>query len=227
MKKHALPSIQPDGKASRRAQSGLSLIFALMALVALSLGAVALVRSVDTGALVLGNLGFKQDATANADRAAESAIAWLSTANTDADSTQTLSGRNGYYASSHDNVDLTGQLSNESRELVDWDGDDCKYAASPGNCVLNPHQLTDEVAMTKGVRTQYVIFRLCPSAGASSDTNKCVLGTSTTGDSGRRGRKDYADPMGFSSSSSPYFRIIVRSVGARNTVSFTETVVRF
>ena len=53
------------------AQRGVSLIFALLALGAMLLAAVALVRAVDSGALVLGNLGFKQDATSAADRAAE------------------------------------------------------------------------------------------------------------------------------------------------------------
>ena len=65
--------------ARRTAQRGVSLLFALMALAAMLLAAVALVRSVDSGALVLGNLGFKQEATQAADRAAEVARAWLLT----------------------------------------------------------------------------------------------------------------------------------------------------
>ncbi len=55
----------------------MSLIFALLTLVALSLAAVALVRSVDTSTTVIGNLGFKQDSTFYAGQAAEEAIAWL------------------------------------------------------------------------------------------------------------------------------------------------------
>ena len=53
----------------------MSLLFALLALAAMLLAAVALVRSVDSGALVLGNLGFKQDATSAGDSAAELARA--------------------------------------------------------------------------------------------------------------------------------------------------------
>ena len=48
---------------------------------ALSVASVALIRSVDTGTLVLGNLGFKQETTAQADQGTQAAIAWL-TANT-------------------------------------------------------------------------------------------------------------------------------------------------
>ena len=45
---------------------------ALLALAAISLAAVALVRSVHGGSLVIGNIGFKQDTTRAADRAIES-----------------------------------------------------------------------------------------------------------------------------------------------------------
>ena len=63
-------------KRLRRSQ-GVALIFALITLVALMLGALALVRNTDTAALVLGNLGFKQDATQSADQATREAINWL------------------------------------------------------------------------------------------------------------------------------------------------------
>ena len=64
-------------RATRRAQRGMSMLFALMALVILGLGAVALTRSVDTGTLIMGNLGFKQDTLAASSSGAEQAIAWL------------------------------------------------------------------------------------------------------------------------------------------------------
>ena len=48
-------------------QQGLVLFVALIALVAMSLAAAALVRTVDTGVMVAGNLAFKQSATMSAD----------------------------------------------------------------------------------------------------------------------------------------------------------------
>jgi len=69
------PHRTPIARTAPASQAGLSLIFALLALVALSLGAVALIRSVDGGTLVLGNLGFKQDATVSTEKATESAAA--------------------------------------------------------------------------------------------------------------------------------------------------------
>ena len=57
-----------------RRQQGAALIFALITLVILGLATLSLVRSVDTGALLLGNLSFKQDATAAGDQAARKAF---------------------------------------------------------------------------------------------------------------------------------------------------------
>jgi type IV pilus assembly protein PilX len=50
---------------------------------------------------------------------------------------------------------------------------------------------------------------------------------SATGSSPIKGELNYAEAMRFASSAGPYFRIIVRVQGARNTVSFTETIVHF
>jgi len=60
-----------------RRQRGLSLLFALMALVVIGLASVAVVRSVDTSSLVIGNLCFKQDATAASAQMTEQALTWL------------------------------------------------------------------------------------------------------------------------------------------------------
>ena len=60
-------------------QRGVVLFFALVALVAMSLAAVALIRSVDTGTIIAGNLAFKQSATSAGDAGIEAAITWLDT----------------------------------------------------------------------------------------------------------------------------------------------------
>ena len=56
-------------------QRGLVLFFALIALVAMSLAALALVRSVDTSTLISGNLAFRQAATTSADGGVENSVA--------------------------------------------------------------------------------------------------------------------------------------------------------
>jgi hypothetical protein len=121
-------------RGARARQRGLSLLFALIALAAISLAAVALVRAVDTGSLVIGNIGFKQDATAAASQAAEQAISWLQ-AHAGA-ALQTDIAASGYYAASRDSLDVTGQGSTSaSRAVVDWGGDSCAVYSSYGSCV--------------------------------------------------------------------------------------------
>lgn len=202
---------------------GVSLIFALLTLMALSLAALALVRSVDTGALVLGNLGFKQEATASGDLATRQAITYL---NSLGDVTNDI-GNNGYFASSHDAVDVTGQQqpSNLTRALVNWDVDGCKYAPSSsfGACDLHP---SNEIQINDSTTARYVIFRLCPLAGAAGAGNVCVTPPSSTSSvSGGYRHQDYATQKLPGKGSGAYFRIVVRVVGARNTTSFVETIV--
>ena len=205
----------------------MSLIFALLALVALSMGAVALIRSVDTSGMVLGNLGFKQDATASAERATEAAIVFLQGV---PDRTQNSSndngGGSGYYASSTDTLDPTGQSGESTRLLEDWEADGCKYAneATSAQCTLGARSL----AADGDQRSDYVIFRLCQQAGAIADGNACITpADASSGSSTKRGKLDYGDYARFVGSPDAYYRIIVRSVGARNTVSYTETIIHF
>lgn len=61
-------------------QRGVVLFFTLIALVVMSLAAVALIRSVDTSTMIAGNLAFRQSATSSGDSGIEAAIAWLSAA---------------------------------------------------------------------------------------------------------------------------------------------------
>jgi type IV pilus assembly protein PilX len=63
-------------------QRGVVLFFTLIALVVMSLAAVALIRSVDTSTMIAGNLAFKQAGASSGDGGVEAAIAWLSTAQT-------------------------------------------------------------------------------------------------------------------------------------------------
>lgn len=206
-----------DRRRPALVQRGVSLIFALMALVVISLGAVALVRSVDTSALVIGNLGFKQDATSAAAQAAEQAIAYL---NTNAGATlQSDQPTAGYYASSRDAIDMTGQSGDSTRALVNWTG-----ATNCTGCV----QPSNEVTLNGGNnKARYIITRLCSAAGAPSAVDCAVpVGSALTG-GGNKGVTNYKDTkIETMVVSSQYYRIVVRAQSARGTVSFTETIVR-
>lgn len=205
---------------------GLSLIFALLALAAMMLAAVALVRSVDSGTLVLGNLGFKQEATSAADRAAEEARALIvnRTINLDADDTTV-----GYYATSQEALDPTGRVTSAANPLavVNWrDADSCACLntnpVSCSSCTRTPSNVRDH----DGVKTSFLITRLCPSVGAPSAANACAKpAAAALSNASERGTLDPTGPRPNTTVIAPYYRIIVRSVGARGTVSFTETIV--
>jgi len=217
-----------------RHQRGVSLLFALLALVALSLATLGLVRNIDTGALVMGNIGFKQDAAVAGDQATRRAIEWLKTnaATLDADLAN-----NGYYASTKERnanttvtpVDVTGQqqVANSSRKLIDWDGDtECNYA--PGGTFASCALLTADGGTINGNRTRYVIFRLCDVAGDSNDeiNNSCAKPLSSGSGASGRGSLGYGGKR-FEAATGPYYRIVVRVLGARNTTAFIETIMHF
>lgn len=219
-----------------RSQRGVSLLFALLALVALSLATLALVRSVDTSTLLLGNIGFKQDATSAADQAARQAINWLTlnnaTLNTDIPTS-------GYYASTQElasdgvtvkpPVDVTGQMlaTTANRQLVDWDGNGCQSAASGSynGCSV----LSASAGTINGNAARYVVFRLCSKPGdyLSDKTINCAQRAASTGSCGSKGGLSYSENPLSCATTSAYYRVVVRVLGVRNTASYTETIVHF
>src|SRR2546428_13810539 len=60
-----------------RRQRGVTLFIALIVLVAMTMAAVAMMRSVDTATVVAGNIGFRQSAVNAADQGVQAAYAWL------------------------------------------------------------------------------------------------------------------------------------------------------
>ncbi|WP_290870805.1 pilus assembly protein PilX [Aquabacterium sp.] len=200
-------------------QSGASLIFALITLVSLSLAALALVRSVNSGTMILGNVGFKQDATASAEQATRQAIAWLSAATT-------LSSDNsaqGYYATTAATLDATGfQSTATTRTLVNWDGQGCTTYADSGtfaSCTLTPKAVAD----INGSGASYVILRLCADTAATTCSRPLDAASSSDGS---KSGLDYANPGAPEANTAIYYRIVVRITGPRDTASFTETIVQ-
>lgn len=217
-----------------RQQRGLSLIFALLALVALTLGAVALLRSVDTGVLTLGNISQKQSALVAAGRGTEDAILWLqnflagnSTAHNANDPA------NGYYASAMPELDPTGRgaKSAEAGNLVriDWDGDGaCKIDGIEydfSNCISASVQKD-----YGGIKVSYVIHRMCPEVSVETAVNPCARpitpGGLQTENKNNYGSAGETSP-GVGGPTTPYFRITARAKNVRGTVTYTETLVNF
>jgi type IV pilus assembly protein PilX len=202
---------------------GAGLVVALVILVVMSLGALALVRAVASGLLVAGNLAFREAAVLAAESGSESAISWLSerAATTDLLSDQPEAG---YYASLPVGLSLSGEGNASTRATIDWDDDQC--AARTGiRCFTAASALPIDAA---GHRVRYVIHRLCRTAGSSdAAANSCLLFRSAQGGSSNRGQLSYGASKRFQSSDTVYYRITVHVRGPRNTTAFVQTLVHY
>lgn len=218
-----------------RRQRGLSLIFSLLALVALTLGAVALVRSVDLGLLAIGNLTAKQTGVAAAAQGAEQAMTWIEARR--AESAVALDNNrpaDGYFAVAFAGLDPTGRAAGSDQVLsrVDWESDGCKVDGEEvdfANC-LSPKKL----GTIGGEEVHFVITRMCAFQGGEEAkvggaVNTCLRppydGVAKAG-----GNRDAEGSFGGETTTvntSAYFRIIVRTKNAKGTVAFTETLVHY
>ncbi len=203
---------------NRPRQFGVVLFFALIALVVMSLAAVALIRSVDTGTIIAGNLAFRQAATASGDSGVEAAIGWLeqiNTANAGNDPTKipgmgsTMHPFNltnaaaGYYSYVNPNMSMTDDAT--------WaDG----VSASAG---------TDE----SGNSIRYIIQRMCRIENQILSAENCLMSDITVDNSGKQ-VKDAPKACRTCFNNSflpPLYRVTVRVTGPKNTVSYVQAFV--
>ena len=198
------PTRFPRGELRRR-QSGVVLIVALIMLIAMTLAALTLVRSVDTANVIAGNLSFQQAATHSGDRGVEAAIAWIENNGGLLNANVPASG----YAANG----LTAAPSKPANES--WDAYWTRVWA-PRPAVT---QATDDVT---GTTVAYVIDRLCTNVGAASSGAVCaespIIGVAL-GNAEEAGEKQIA------ASAQVYYRITARITGPRNTLSYVQAVV--
>ena len=202
---------------------GAGLVVALVVLVVMSLGALALVRAVASGLLVAGNFAFREAAVLAAESGSESAINWLSarvaTAELLSDQPEA-----GYYASLPAGLSLSGQGDAGISATIDWDDDQCAQRTGI-RCFTAAATLPIDAA---GHRVRYVIHRLCRAAGSSdAANNSCLLFRSAQGGSSNRGQLSYGASKRFQSSDTVYYRITVHVRGPRNTTAYVQTLVHY
>ena len=202
-------------------QRGIVLFFTLIALVAMSLAALALFRSVDTATLISGNLAFKQAATASADSGVESAITWLNKTQDDTDPTSNVlndpthpfnidNPAEGYYTSALAPANLTSEAT--------WGDDDenktsKKVGAGPDG---------------SGNTIRYIIQRMCRDAGVPIQDTTCLFSEGVVDNNGQHVRVPQEVCRGTGCPTlgqSPQIRITVRVTGPRNTVSYVQAFV--
>ena len=200
----------PRAVFRRPRERGVVLFIALLVMVALSLAAIALIRSADTATIVAGNLAFKQSAAAAVDRSIEQAVQALfdpgsSTPPDIADTTVDDLGRN-YFA------------------CVQADGGGCLASGNPipevPAVLITRTGLTALPSDAAGNTSYYVIERMCNSAGAPSISN-CNM--SAAGLGAAAGTQHYE---ALQVAGGAYFRVTVRVEGPRNTIQYAQAILR-
>lgn len=209
-------------------QTGLVLFFALLALAVMSLAAVALIRGVDTNALLSGNLVFRQSASPASNVALEGVTESISKTISLTDSVKHQPSL-GYFANcSHfDTVPDDRLCDGSNLTSMTWNNDNSRLVPSQtdGN---------DEIRDGKdrqGNEIRYVVERMCSfteaeiAAGtAKSDSSRCMMASAPS--SGETCSHNQANIELFkrciASADSPLYRITLRIAGPKQTQTFIQ-----
>ncbi|MFZ3086521.1 MAG: pilus assembly PilX N-terminal domain-containing protein [Methylotenera sp.] len=184
-------------------QRGVVLFIALIALVVMSLAAVALIRSVDTNTIIAGNLTTKQSATISADSGLETALTWMTTT-INPTALEVDNAAQGYYAT---------QVTNPT--AFNWDDSDSRPATGYGITAG-----TDG----SGNAIRYIIQRMCRNTGAPAPGN-CLFGAPVVGSSSQAVRDAPHAGANVTTDQSPMYRVTAKVTSAKNTVSYIQAFV--
>jgi type IV pilus assembly protein PilX len=186
----------------RSRQRGVVLIFTLIILLILTIGAVALMRSMNTSLVSAGNLAFRRDLANQGEQAVSKVIAEFSTGGILAGSTTTQANIPG---SNYSAKMLVTNLQGVPNALLDSD------LAFTGAWTAG-----DITGATSDVIIRYVIDRLCDGPGAPLNTH-CVQSSASSP------TRDTLDPGALAPPSATVYRLSVRITGPRSTQVFLQT----
>lgn len=197
-------------------QRGVVLFFTLIALVAMSLAAVALIRSVDTSTLIAGNLAFKQAATTSGDAGIEAAVTWmagieaannaLNVLNDPAHpfNITDLAARPGYHSSADPALDITADAT--------WDDANNVLVGTDGS----------------GNTIRYIIQRMCRIANQPIQNANCLFSGALEDNNGQSIPlpQEVCEGDGCPvAGQTPQIRITSRATGPKSTVSHVQAFV--
>lgn len=208
-------------------QRGVVLFIALIVMVAMSLAAIALIRSVDTTNVLIGNLAFRQSSILPANLAVEQAAAALFadaalTAPT-IDPTTDLAAEN-YYSTWQGSDDARG-IPKQLQTKNDWTLLKTLDVMDTSNANVDPKNKTT---------VRYVIERMCLAGAAGNPATaqycdmlapKVATGT-TIHDCDQPGTAPGSQPGCFSLDPIPFYRVTVRVDGPQNSTSFLQAMLR-
>lgn len=201
-------------------QRGVVLFIAMIALVVMSLAAVALIRSVDTNTLITGNLSYKQTSIASASYGIESLTQYLATI--DFADGNTSRPNFGYYATCITTSNTPGQCDGARiTEPATWEA-----GARSGLAI---HLGLNNGVDAYGNRVEYIVERMCTLPVNFSTipadpqiASSCLVALDSEDNNTRRFYPNA--PLSFPSGL-PVYRVTVRISGPKNTVSFIQSFI--
>lgn len=183
-------------------QRGVVLLITLIVLVAMTLAAISLMRSMDTTNVIAGNLAFRQGAVLAGDTGSETAIAWLEQNNTS--TLFTANAANGY-----------SPIHQDPNPGQTWDQWWTAVAVGRGVKTLATDPNT-------GNTVSYSIERMCALAGdPTTPGTNCAQTTVTVS----TGCSQTAGTQCLQTSTQIYYRITSKTTGPRNSVSYIQSVI--
>lgn len=209
---------QRHGQIRRAKQKGVVLLITLISLVAMTLAAIALMRSVDTSNLVAGNLAFRQAATHFADSGTEQAIAYLFSSVPDKKCSNT-----GGVPACPAGYRSSNQATLEPPTAASWDAYWVSMKAIPGVVALtNP---PSGYCINSG-DCGFVIEAWCTADGMAN----CSVATATSSTfNAQEGQNIGSTDRPLTSSTSTlvdnYYRITTKVQGPRNSVAYIQVFI--
>jgi len=190
--------MRPQSISLLSSQRGYMLLLVLVALVAMMISGIALVRSMDANQLVAGNLASRNSTVHSADQAVQTAVNWIA-ANATNGALYNDAPANGYYAEEAEPTWSSPAL---------W--------SQCATCAL--------AVDGAGNQASYVIHRMCTAAGSPTNPGQFCSTANSSGSSGTVGsHKNSA----FDGTTAPlnFYRITVQVSGPRNTLSLSQAFV--
>jgi hypothetical protein len=211
-------------------------------LITITFAGLALFRQIGLGAVIVGNLAFKQGATSAADRGVEAARAWLTTPTLATISRlqgAAAAGLNGYFpASCYTSTGDWGVAGNDSScpnrvEATTPSFDPLTYVWTDATSTIAAGPDTNASGVdSAGNTVRYVIHRLCSMDGSINEVREFASGVQAIQScvlaSGGRQCLDQGLQFAancFAQSVQPYYRVTTRVQGPRNTLSYVEVIV--
>ncbi|MGH7340223.1 MAG: pilus assembly PilX family protein [Candidatus Rokuibacteriota bacterium] len=201
-------------RAAPQRQQGVVLFVALIALVAMALAAIGLMRSVDTSNVIAGNMAFKQSTINAGDLGVEDAfdkLATIVTTSLEANYPAGCTNACTYYptlrapdARGIPTIKEMTAASPSAGAAVNW--------SSVASVTLPADLVQYEV--------RYVIDRLCQGPAPVTDVQANCYNEAPQG-----GGTKKSLGVVFSSTTTVYYRVTVRVLGPRNTLSYVQVVI--